>query len=90
MVRAHRRGVLSAFLLIPTGTCLGSASSLCFRCFLAALVEARSDDRAPLVEASIHFQSIGQSTMLPPFVELLVFDWSIIKSIPIETLLSAL
>ncbi|EUB55928.1 hypothetical protein EGR_09208 [Echinococcus granulosus] len=49
MARAHRRGVLSASVFIPSGTCLGSASSLCFRCFLAALVEPRNDDREPFV-----------------------------------------
>ncbi|VDM30989.1 unnamed protein product [Hydatigera taeniaeformis] len=49
MVHSHRRGVLSASILIPTGTCLGSASFLCFKCFFAALTETRNDDRAPLV-----------------------------------------
>ncbi|CUT98880.1 zinc finger C2H2 type [Echinococcus multilocularis] len=49
MARAHRRGVLSASVFIPSGTFLGSASSLCFRCFLAALVEPRNDDQGPLV-----------------------------------------
>lgn len=65
MPRAHRRGVLSASFLIPTGTCLGSATSLCFRCFLAALVEARNDERAPLVVswALSTFLKSGQSCL---------------------------